>query len=365
MAVHRLTLAVAALVSLGPVAGRVCAQWTAADPTHGSGPGVTFADDAYHYAEWADGRQDVAYTEWWYFNVFDARSGVKAIFSYFVTDPADKLGQGQSRMVAVAYTPRGVVSAIDGFAPGAFSASDRRADVTIDANTIRVGGDGTYRVRGRSLDGRLEWDLAFEAEALPWLAADRLQVGRAAWERMSWLVFMPRARVVGQVRVDERTFEVDAPGYHDHNWGEWVPTHALWNWAQYSDERVAIEVGDFIGKPVGRVAIDVDGARAVFTPGQYSLTHTRWARDRTNGGSYPVESVLVAENDAVRVEVTLRAAQTEPLRGDLPFPLADVIIYEQTARYKGQVWRRTPAGTWETLAPFAGRGFKEYTATRY
>ena len=363
MAVCRLTFAV--LVSLGLATGQVCAQETAADRTLGLAPGVTIADDAYHYSEWADGHHDVAYTEWWYFNVFDARSGVKAIFSYFVTDPADKLGQGQSRMVAVAYTPGGAVSAIDGFSPEAFSASDRRADVTIDANTIRVGDDGTYHVRGRSLDGRLEWDLAFEAEAAPWLAADRLPVGRRAWETMSWLVFMPRARVVGQVRVDERTFEVEAPGYHDHNWGEWIPTHALWNWAQYSDRRVAIEVGDFIGKPVGRVAIDVDGDRAVFTPGQYRLTHTRWARDRVNGGSYPVESVLVAANDAVRVDLTLRAAQTEPLRGDLPFPLADVIIYEQTARYTGQVSRRTPAGTWETVASIAGRGFKEYTATRY
>ena len=365
MAVYRLTVAVATLVSLGLAAADTRAQEAAVDPADGPASAVTLADDACHRAEWADRRYDVTYTEWWYFNVFDARSGVRAIFSYFVSDPDDLFGAGQARMVAVAYTARGVLSAIDGFPAEAFSASAQRADVTIDANTIRVDDEGIYRIRGGSRDGRLAWDLTFTAESAPWLAADRLGVGRAAWERMSWLVFMPRARVAGQIRVDEETFEVEAPGYHDHNWGEWIPTNGLWNWAQYSDGRVSLEVGDFIGKRVGRVAIDLDGGRTVFTPDQYRLTHTRWAWDGTNGVFYPVESVLAAENGAVRVRVTLRAGTTEPLRGDLPFPLADVIIYEQTARYAGHVWTRTTGGAWEETASIAGRGFKEYTATRY
>lgn len=361
----RPTSAVVLLVALGLTTGNVRAQEVAANRIDRFDSAVTLADDAYHYAEWADGRDDLTYTEWWYLNVVDVRTGVEAIFSYFVSNPANLLGLGQARMVAVAYTDRGIVGAIDGFAPAAFSASARQADVTIDANTIRVNDVGTYRIRGVSLDGRLAWDLTFAPEAAPWFAADRLPVGRAAWETMSWLVFMPRARVEGQIRVDDQLFEVDAPGYHDHNWGEWIPTNGLWNWARSSDGRVALEVGDFIGKPVGRVAIDVDGGRTVFTPDQYRLRHTRWAWDRANGVFYPVESVLVAENEAVRVHVTLRAAVTEPLRGDLPFPLADVLIYEQTARYTGRVWKRTSGGTWKKIASIAGRGFKEYTATHY
>jgi hypothetical protein len=353
------------LVALGPGAAAGRAQEAATDRAPGPSPAATLAADAFHAAEWADGRYDVAYTEWWYFDVFDVRRSVKAIFSYFVSDPDDRFGAGRARMVSVAYTAHGVVSAIDDFPPAAFSASARRADVTIDANTVRVDGDGTYRIRGDSRDGRLSWDLAFTAESAPWFAADRLGVGRAAWERMSWFVFMPRARVVGQVRVDDETFEVEATGYHDHNWGEWIPTNGLWNWAQYSDRRVALEVGDFIGKPVGRVAIDVDGRRTVFAPGQYRLAHTRWAWDPANRVFYPVESVLVAEDDAVRVRVVLRAADTEPLRGDLPFPLADLVIFEQTARYAGRVWTRALGGPWQQAASISGGGFKEYTAAAY
>jgi hypothetical protein len=200
---------------------------------------------------------------------------------------------------------------------------------------------------------------------------------------MSWLVFMPRARVTGTLTVDGREYVVDAPGYHDHNWGEWIPTDALWNWAQFSTPRVALEVGDFIGKPIGIVSVDLDGERTVFTHDQYTLVHTRWAWDVVNGLFYPVESLLTADNGSLRVQVTLRAIDTAPLRGDLPAPLKDLIIYEQTARYSGAVWERAPgtaaagagaavdgpspaaAGEWRPRALLAGTGFKEYTAKHY
>lgn len=362
-----------------------------APPAANAAPAVALADDGYHRALWADGRHDASYTEWWYFNFDDPRTGVKAIFSYFVTNPGDIAGLGQAQMVAVAGTPDGGVSAMDMYPPAAFSASAERADVSIgpgagaDLNTVRVAPDGggppVYLINGASRDGRLRWDLAYAAEAAPWLAADPMPVGRLAWEKMSWLVFMPRARVTGSMTVDGREYVIDAPGYHDHNWGEWIPTDALWNWAQFSapgggtpgagTAGVALEVGDFIGKPIGVVSIDLDGERTVFTRDQYTLVHARWAWDSVNGLFYPVESLLTADNGSLRVQVTMRALETAPLRGDLPAPLKDLIIYEQTARYDGAVSDRAPgaagaagaaAGEWRQRALLAGTGFKEYTA---
>src|SRR5438477_4366682 len=162
-------------------------------------PAVTLADDGYHRVLWADGRHDASYTEWWYFNFDDPRTGVKAIFSYFVTNPGDIAGLGQAQMVAVAGTPDGGVSAMDIYPPADFSASAERADVSIgpgtggDLNTVRVAPDGggtpVYIINGASRDGRLRWDLAYTAEVAPWLAADPMPVGRLAWEEMSWLGF--------------------------------------------------------------------------------------------------------------------------------------------------------------------------------
>jgi len=323
------------------------------------------ADDAFHYSSWAGTPYDTAYTEWWYFNFFDARSGAQAIVSYFVTDPAGLYGAARVQLVAVAYTALGVVSEVDEYPAEAFTAGAQQADVTIGDSSIQVADDGTYRVAGASRDGRLAWDLAYAPRAEPWFAADRMTVGSLPWEKMSWLVSMPRALVTGRLLVDGRAYEIDAPGYHDHNWGEWIPTDALWNWAEYSDGRLALEMGDFIGKPAGVVSVDFGGERTVFTKGQYWLLHTRWGLDWKNGVWYPTESLLVAGNDTRWLFVTIRAIGTEPLRGDLPLPLPDLILYEQTARYDGWLWEKNPQGQWVTASPLRGNGFKEYTGRHY
>ena len=67
------------------------------------------------------------------------------------------------------------------------------------------------------------------------------------------------------------------------------------------------------------------------------MMQTRWGWDRVNRLFYPTESLLTADNGALRLEITMRAMATEPLRGDLPRPLRDLIIYEQVAGFEGVV----------------------------
>ncbi|HXH27953.1 MAG TPA: hypothetical protein VNL37_02845, partial [Candidatus Polarisedimenticolia bacterium] len=218
---------------------------------------------------------------------------------------------------------------------------------------------------GASRDGRLSWDLSYAAGTGPWFAADRMPIGHLGWERMSWLVAMPRAEVTGRWIVDGRSYVVHGSGYHDHNWGEWLPADALWNWAQFSDRGVDFEMGDFIGQPAGLVAIECEGRRTVFTRDQVRLVHTRWARDAENGGFYPVESRLWADDGTRRLRLTLRAVDTVPLRGDLPAPLRSLVLYEQTALFDGRLLERDAQGVWRVAARLRGGGFKEYTARRF
>jgi hypothetical protein len=323
---------------------------------------VSPADDAYHLREWADGRHDANYTEWWYFNLVDSRQDLKAVFTYFVTDPTNLTGHGLAQVAVVAYTPPGVVSVVDEYTPELFTASSQAADVSIGSSAVQVIDADTYRIVGATRDGRLSWDLTYARESSAWFAADRMAVGTLPWERMSWLVYMPRAVVSGRLAVDGQVYSVTASGYHDHNWGEWVFTNALWNWAQYSAPGLSFELGDFIGGPTGMAALDVEGQRTLFTKDQYSLVHTRWAHDRENGKLYPVESFFVAANPAARLIIRLRVTVTEPLRGDVPAPLPAPIIYEQTAQYDGWFQRRDPSGSWLPPSSFHGTGFKEYTA---
>lgn len=322
-------------------------------------------DDAYHYRFFANGRHDRNYVEWWYFNFFDARQGVQAIFTYFIADPEDLSGRGLAQLVSVAYTSQGIVGGVDVYSPDSFSASYAQADVQIDANAIQVIDRDTYRVVGASRDGRLSWDLIYVRDAASWFAADSLEVGRLPWERMSWLIYMPGAEVSGRMVVDGQVYAIAARGYHDHNWGEWVFPNALWNWAQYSEPGLSFEMGDFINQPAGVASIEFQGDRTVFTKEQYQLTHTRWAFDVENRKRYPTETRLRADNGTRRLALTLRAIRTHPLRGHLPFPLPDVIIYEQTAQCEGQLWEKNAAGEWVLLVSFDGDGFKEYAARTY
>ncbi len=326
------------------------------------GQGVSLADDAYHYRDWADGHHDVNYIEWWYFNLFDSQQNLQAIFTYFVADPTNLAGIGLAQLTAVAYTPNGIVSLNDVYSPDVFSASYDQADVQIEANRIEVVDADTYRIVGATRNGRLSWDLTYARQAPSWFAADRMVVGTLPWEQMSWLVYMPRAAVTGELTVDGQTYTVAASGYHDHNWGEWVFTNALWNWAQYSEPGLSFELGDFIGGPVGVASLEVQGERTVFTTDQYRLVHTRWAYDEADRTFYPVETLFFAEDATTRLSLTLRVTTTDVLRGELGARLPVALIYEQTAEYTGRLWQKSPSGAWRLAKSFQGGGFKEYTA---
>ena len=326
---------------------------------------ISLADDAYHYGAWANGQHDGSFIEWWYFNFYDAQQNVQGIVTYFVVDPQNLTGHGLAQVAAVAYTPSGVVREVDVYSTNAFSASSKRADVQIDASTIQVKNPNAYRIAGQSLDARLRWDLQYTQQMDPWFAADRMPVGTLSWESMDWLIYMPRASVDGQLVIDGHTYSIAASGYHDHNWGEWIFSNALWNWAQYSQPGLAFDLGDFIGGPSGIASIELAGQRTVFSKGQYGLLHLQWAFDSENQKWYPVQTLFWAENKAVALVLTMKAVATEPLRGDLPFPLPDVIIYEQTASYDGLIWKKNSDGSRQAAIPFHGQGFKEYTAKKW
>lgn len=326
---------------------------------------VSPSDDAYHFAQWADGLHDESYIEWWYFNFADAQSGVHGIFTYLVSDPQNLSGIGFSQVTAAIYTPGGIVTKNDKYSVSSFSAASDTANVKIASSTVQVVGS-SYEIRGVSKDGRVAWYLQYQRQAEPWYAANHMPVGTFSWEQMNWLVYMPRAQVTGVLVVNGQVYFVrDQAGYHDHNWGEWIPFDALWNWAQYSQSGFSLELGDFIGKPTGLLGVDFQGQHTTFTKDQYRLVHTGVGFDPGSLLLYPTQSILVAQNDSMALLVTMTVQSTDVLRGDLPFPLPDVYVFEQWAKYEGTLWRKDVTGQWKQDLSFQGSGFKEYTARQY
>jgi hypothetical protein len=274
---------------------------------------VTEADDGYHFKYWEGSPYNAAYNEWWYFNLYDETKGIRAIFTYQIADPLDLTGQGGGDLTSVVYQGKNIITESDLYPLTAFTASYSAGDVTLGPNTISVDGPNTYLVAGSSQDGRLSWNLYYQREGASWFAGDRINVQSLAWEQMSWLLYMPRARVWGSLTVDGQTYDIDCSGYHDHNWGQWNFETLIWNWAQYSQPDLTFDLGDFVGNPNGRARIDVNGIPTVFSASQYTLVHTKWGYDPQNNVRYPTQSIFTAQNGNVRVEITMDVLETDPL----------------------------------------------------
>jgi hypothetical protein len=278
---------------------------------------------------------------------------VQAIFTYQVADPLNLTGMGTGDLTAVVYQGMNIISESDLYPLSAFTASYSAADVTLGSNTIFVPGPDTYMVTGSTLDGRLSWNLQYDRDAASWFAHNRANVAPAAWEKMSWLLYMPRADVSGTLTVDGQTFHIRCSGYHDHNWGQWNFETLLWNWAQFSQAGLTFDLGDIVGNPNGTASIEVGGQRTVFSSSQYSLEHTKWAFDQQDNVYYPVQSKFTAQNGDVSISVVMDIQKTEPL---VTGPAPSLVIYEQPSHFTGTISRNL--GT----VSFGGDGFAEYTA---
>ena len=313
--------------------------------------------------------QAAAYAEWWYFNLEDPEHGVRLAVTYMVLDPANLSRFGGAFVTAIVYTPDGQFTETSVHPPSAFLASSEQADVLIagvpwSPNYVRVLTDDTYRIAGAiDQEHRVSWDLRYVRRAAPWLGADRQHVGVLPWENMSWLQYMPGAAVTGAVEIDGRQYRVaNVRGYHDHNWGTWIPFTVAWNWAQYFEPGLNFSIGDFRRSPAGAVSIDVLGERTVFAKDEYVLVHEAWTYDAGHGLWFPGQTWLSAQNDRQALIVRMRAHATVPVLPPdyLPLPFVPV-IYEQTADFRGWLWEKDQAGTWVLIRSFGGDGFKEYT----
>lgn len=329
----------------------------AALPAFSQAP-VPAADDAYHFKYWEGSELNALYNEWWYFNLYDAKDDIQAIFTYQVADPLNLTGEGGGDLTAVVYQGSNIIPESDLYPLSSFTASYTAANVTLGSNAISVPGANTYYVTGASMDGRLSWKLYFDRDAPSWFAGARMNVASASWEQMSWLLYMPRANVYGTLTIDGTTYNIDCSGYHDHNWGQWNFITVDWNWAQYSQPGLTFDLGDFIGNPNGRASIDVAGQRVVFPASQYSIVHTKWAYDSQNMVYYPTQSVFTAQNDSVKAVIVMDVLKTAPLSTGPPPAL---VIYEQPSHFSGAItYQGQPASS---AILFEGDGFKEYTAT--
>lgn len=157
-----------------------------------------------------------AYKDWLHLNFFDSGQGIAGLVNGSIhgspTDPT-------SRVIgaALVHTPSGWAGnvAVRGIADAVIGL----ASVAVDEVAIGIRhADGLVEVSVQQPDSGLVLEGVATPASAPLRIEHRLPFG-SGW--ISWSV-VPSLLFSGTARVAERTLDlVEAPAYHDHNWGRW------------------------------------------------------------------------------------------------------------------------------------------------
>jgi hypothetical protein len=168
------------------------------------------------------GGEPSGHREWLHFCV--RGDGVDVLVNFSLSD--DTSAGAEQGHVATLVHAGGWTGSVDAFEGASLSVSRGSIDGSFGANRVRYNGKA-FEVVTRSLDPRLDVDLAFSPAVLP-AVAHNMPLPSGA--RTSWLA-IPRLTVSGTVRLGDRVHSVHgAPGYHDHNWGRGLGSDFAWEW---------------------------------------------------------------------------------------------------------------------------------------
>jgi len=177
------------------------------------------------------------YGEWWY---VDARLEDGHVVVGFLQ--ASELMTRKPGIELHIYKPSGEkLSVVRSFKPDDLKASEEYCDVWVGKNHgYIVDPDETHMPTHHftiEADG-LGADLAFQSELPAWKpGGGRTYYGNRGY--FGWVVPVPRARVEGQIRIDNKTMPVKGIGYHDHNvvTADMRRILSRWHWGRlYADE---------------------------------------------------------------------------------------------------------------------------------
>jgi predicted secreted hydrolase len=250
---------------------------------------ITIKDDAFH------GSNDPRFTEWWYFDaVFD--NGYSAQLSVRV------LSIVKNRFVPI-------IQRLDIYKDGALLQHNKirhslkKSEMSKEKPIIKLSGEQV--IKGEiNKNGNMEYHLTFNINNT---SADLIFEGcTKGWKGTNpggdfWAVVLPRAKVKGVLKIDDKEIKVKGTGYHDHNWDvkyKVTRKNLGWFWGKINTENFTITWATiFKNKNIGQPLLVInenDKGYINFKPEEIKFIGDKLGLE--NGKKIPHHFLLEADN---------------------------------------------------------------------
>jgi hypothetical protein len=311
--------------------------------------------DRWHYLDYRDGKHDGTYTEWKYFNFI--QGDVAGYIQYFVHDPELKTPLCSGRLLARIMRGEDFHGGVEKISMDKIefdtcTASARFGDAHVNETTPH-----NYEITG-TVSG-VSWNLAYSQSTPTLDGFENAKFGILPWEKASWLVKMPRARVTGTISVNGADVSLDTFGYSDTNWGEFIPYFSRYEWAQFNDEKVSVVLGviyrwgrmyrTYAYVEINREIINFDGST-------YKTLEREWANEKLTSIRIPKRTRFELRTGEYVLDCEYATVHADMLSWKVNSWLPKPAVAEQISKFTGTLKYKG-----DIVHSFSGLGFSEYS----
>ena len=193
-----------------------------------------------------------------------------------------------------------------------------------------------YSITGSVAD--VSWNLEY-LQSTPTIDAysDR-NFGILSWEKVSWMVKMPRARVTGTISINGAPIQLNALGYSDTNWGEALPFSTRWEWAQFNDENISVVFGamyrwgrlykTYAYAEINHDVVDFDGKT-------FKILEREWGTEAITGIKMPTKTRFEMKKGPYTLDCAYAPVRMDTISMKISPLLPRPCVAEQISRFTG------------------------------
>lgn len=310
--------------------------------------------DSWHYMEFRDKKHDFNYVEWKYFNF--VQKDLVGYFVYYILDPEEKTHLGGGRLLARVFKKNKLRGTLAKVPVDEIQFDCVGAGVDMAGAKIAEKNFHNYHING-DLDD-ISWDLSYEQKSPTVESFMNKNVGLLPWEKASWLIKMPRAKVTGTIKLEGQPIKINATGYSDTNWGEIIPFFSRYDWGQFHDDKISFVFGvlrKMTGVKSNYFYLLWNKEVVPFENTKFKVKHKKWSRDKSTGLKVPIKSEFSISKNNFSVKFRTELLYNDLLAIKVSPILPKAFVSEQIASYEGTIEK-----SGKIIHKFKGIGFQEW-----